>query len=153
MAIEKAPEHGGRETLTAIGDQAFLYLPAASCPAGGERHRAHSRDAPRPDWIDDLLPSASAKSRRWLDRATQRTALAILTSKRLAAASRDMPPCTGAPTTPFAKITGKAHPRRRLRAGIIFKQNKADSGIPCHDSIRSETALSFPIGRLKNSKI
>jgi hypothetical protein len=26
MAIEKAPEHGGRETLTAIGDQAFLYL-------------------------------------------------------------------------------------------------------------------------------
>jgi len=26
MAIEKAPKHGGRETLTAIGDQAFLYF-------------------------------------------------------------------------------------------------------------------------------
>jgi hypothetical protein len=24
MAIEKAPKHGGRETLPAIGDQAFL---------------------------------------------------------------------------------------------------------------------------------
>jgi hypothetical protein len=26
MAIEKAPKHGGRETLAAIGDQAFLYF-------------------------------------------------------------------------------------------------------------------------------
>ena len=26
MAIEKAPKHGGRETLTAIGDQTFLYF-------------------------------------------------------------------------------------------------------------------------------
>src|SRR5271168_2136070 len=26
IAIEKAPAHGGRETLTAIGDQAFLYF-------------------------------------------------------------------------------------------------------------------------------
>ncbi len=38
-----------------------------------------------------------------LKRATQRTALAMLTPKRLAAALRDMPPSTTAPNA-FAKI-------------------------------------------------
>ena len=44
------------------------------------------------------------------------------------------------PHNAFAKIAGKRHPRRPLRTATIFKQIKADLGIP-HDSIRSETAL------------
>jgi hypothetical protein len=48
----------------------------------------------------------------------------------------------------FAKIVGKRHPRRPLRAATIFKQIKADSGIPHHDSFRSDTALVALLKRL-----
>src|SRR5271157_4567562 len=64
-----------------------------------------------------------------LKRATQRTALAMLTPKRLAAALRDMP-LPPPPHNAFAKIVGKRHPRRPPSAATILKQIKADPGIP-----------------------
>ena len=45
-----------------------------------------------------------------LKRATQRTALAMLTPKRLAAALRDMPPSTTAPTTRSRRSSESAIP-------------------------------------------
>ena len=51
------------------------------------------------------------------------------------------------PHDTFAKIVRKRHPRRLLRAATILKQIKADSGIPHHDSIRSETALEGMLAR------
>ncbi len=46
----------------------------------------------------------------WLKRATQRTTLAMLTPKRLAAALRDMPPSTTAPTTRSRRSSESAIP-------------------------------------------
>ena len=65
-----------------------------------------------------------------LKRATQRTALAMLTPKRLAAALRDMPAFHHRLHDTFAKIVGKRHPRRLLPAAGIINQIKANSGIP-----------------------
>jgi hypothetical protein len=55
-------------------------------------------------------------------------------------------------TYAFAKIVGKRHPRRPLRAATIFKQIKADSGIPHHDSFRSDTALDYWLTVMKADK-
>ena len=77
-----------------------------------------------------------------LKRATQRTALAMLTPKRLAAALRDMPPSTTALTTRWRRSSESAIPAASLAAKIL-NQNNADSGIPS-DSLRSDTALAPP---------
>ena len=63
-------------------------------------------------------------------RATQRTALAMLTPKLLAAALRDMPPSTTAPTTRWRRSSESASPAAPLPAATILKQIKAESGIP-----------------------
>jgi hypothetical protein len=68
-----------------------------------------------------------------------RTALAILTPKRLAAALRDIPPSTTASTTRLRRSSESAIPRRLLARRASRTINRPDSGIP--DSIRWETAL------------
>src|ERR1035438_10808917 len=77
-----------------------------------------------------------------LKRATQRTALAILTPKRLAAALRDILPSTTAPTTRSRRSSESAITAASRAAGIL-NQNKTDSGIE-NDSIRSDAALRPP---------
>src|SRR5208283_6181803 len=79
-----------------------------------------------------------------LKRATQRTALAMLTPKRLAAALRDMPPATTALTTRWRRSSESAIPAASFAAEIM-NQNNADSGIPS-DSLRSDTALAVFAG-------
>jgi len=63
-------------------------------------------------------------------RATQRTALAMLTPNRLAAALRDIPSSTTAPTTRSRRSSESAIPAASFRAATILKQIRADSGIP-----------------------
>src|SRR5271157_3625619 len=84
------------------------------------------------------IPPVAAK------RATQRTALAMLTPKRLAAALRDMPPATTALTTRWRRSSESAIPAASFAAEIM-NQNNADSGIPS-DSLRSDTALAVFAG-------
>src|SRR5208282_1106398 len=75
-----------------------------------------------------------------LKRATQRTALAMLTPKRLAAALRDMPPSTTALTTRWRRSSESAIPAAsfaRRRSGIrtqVIRESLSDS-------LRSDTAL------------
>ena len=133
MAILKAPKHGGRETFAAIADQAFLGFQQRHVrPPANEAEQIVAMGLDTTGTT--ISPVAAGEiSPLVLKRATQRTALAMLTPKRLAAALCDMP-LPPPPHNAFAKILGKRHPRRPLRAATIFKQIKADSGIP-HNSI------------------
>src|SRR5271157_4462963 len=75
-----------------------------------------------------------------LKRVTQRTALAMLTPKRLAAALRDSPPKTTASTTRLRRssesaIPAASFPRRHPKSEL------KRFGNPPVDSVRSDTAL------------
>src|SRR5271165_745893 len=142
MAIEKAPKHGGRVTLTAIGDQAVLYF-----------QQRHVR--PPANETVQIVAMGLYTTRTTISPCRSRRDLALGFEARHPAhgagdADPKTPGCRVArhaafhhrPHNAFAKIVGKRHPRRLLRTAPIFKQIKADSGIPPHDSIRSETALS-----------
>src|SRR5277367_1523576 len=72
-------------------------------------------------------------------RCNHRTALAMLTPKRLAAALRDMPSRATASITRLRRSSEIAIPAASFAAAIMYR-NKRDSGIP-HDSLRLETAL------------
>ena len=130
VAIEKAPKHGGRETLAAIGDQAVLDF-----------HRCHVRLAANETEqivAMRLDPTRATISSRWRRRdfALGRKA------RHPAHGAGDADPKTlgcrvarhatfhHRPHNAFAKIVRKRHPRRLLRTAPIFKQIKADSGIP-----------------------
>src|SRR5271166_5231200 len=74
-------------------------------------------------------------------RVTQRTALAMLTPKRLAAALRDSPPKTTASTTRLRRSSESAIPA----ASFPRRQPKSELkrfGNPPVDSVRSDTALT-----------
>src|SRR5271166_4354646 len=74
-------------------------------------------------------------------RCNQRTALAILTPKRLAAALRDIPPSTTASTTRLRRSSESAIPAASFARRASRITNAPDSGIP-YDSNRWETALA-----------
>src|SRR5208337_3887750 len=59
-----------------------------------------------------------------LKRATQRTALAMLTPKRLAAALRDMPPSTTAPTTRSRRSSESAIPAASFPRRLSSSRSK-----------------------------
>src|SRR5260370_17944094 len=97
MAIEKAPKHRGRETLTAIGDQAFLYFQQRHVrPAANETERVvgmglyttRTTTSPRRSRRDLALGFEACHPAHGAGDADP---------KRLAAAWRDMPPSTTAP--------------------------------------------------------
>lgn len=67
-----------------------------------------------PKGLGDISPVASKC-------LTQRTALAMLTSKRLAAALRDSPPDTTASTTRLRRSQESAMPRRLPSAAGIWR--------------------------------
>jgi hypothetical protein len=71
VTIEKAPEHGRREMLVAIGDQAFLYFQ--------QRHVRLSANEAEQIIAMGLNATGTAIPPSALNRATQRTALAMLT--------------------------------------------------------------------------
>ena len=130
MAIEKAPKHGGRETLAAIGDQAFLYFQQRHVrPAANETEQivamgldatgtTISPDRSRRDLTLGFEPRHPAH--RACDAHTEtlggRVARQPAQNDRL--------------HHPLAKIIGKRHPRRLLPAAGIINQNSSDSGIP-----------------------
>src|SRR3984885_6388614 len=141
MAIEKAPKHGGRETLAAIGDQAFLNFQQRHVrPAANETEQivtmgldtTRTTIAPRrsrrdlPFGFETRHPAYGAGDAdpKTLGRRVARHTLFHHRSYHA-----------------FAKIVGKRHPRRLLRAAATFNHNKSDSGIP-RDSICWDTALA-----------
>src|SRR5208282_2432094 len=65
-----------------------------------------------------------------LKRATQRTALAMLTPKRLAAALRDMPPSTTAPTTRSRRSSESAIP-----AASFARRQSSSRSTPIRESL------------------
>ena len=146
MAIEKAPKHGGRETLAAIGDQAFLYFQ--------QRHVRPAANETEQIVAMGLYPTGTTispgRSRRDLTLGFE--------ARHPAHGAGDADPKTlGCRVArhatfhhrlhnAFAKIVRKRHPRRLLRTATIFKQIKADSE-SSHDSIRSETALVARVTR------
>jgi len=130
MAIEKAPKHGGRETLAAIGDQAFLYFQ--------QRHVRPAANETEQIVAMGLYPTGTTispgRSRRDLTLGFE--------ARHPAHGAGDADPKTlGCRVArhatfhhrlhnAFAKIVRKRHPRRLLRTATIFKQIKVDSGIP-----------------------
>src|SRR5580693_3121281 len=65
-----------------------------------------------------------------LKRATQRTALAMLTPNRLAAALRDMPPSTTAPTTRLRRSSESAIP-----AASFARRQSSSRSKPIRESL------------------
>lgn len=141
VTVEETPKHGNREALAAIGDQALLDLqqrdvrrpadqaqqiaamrldPAGAAVAARRRRRnlAGGLKAPHP---------AHGARNAHVETLGRRIARQPALNDRLHYSS--------------AKIIGKRHPRRLLRAAGIMNQNFADSGIPL-DSLRSDTALA-----------
>jgi hypothetical protein len=88
----------------------------------------------RPERRSPPLGAGEISPFAW-NRATQRTALAMLTPKRLAAALRDYAARHHRPHNAFAKIVGKRNYPAASFAARTIKQNKADSGI--HQTIQS----------------
>ena len=130
VAIEKAPKHGGRETLTAIGDQAFLYFQ--------QRHVRSAANETEQIVAMGLYPTGTT-----ISPGRSRRDLALgFEARHPAHGAGDADPKTFGrrvarhaafhhrPHNALAKIVGKRHLRRLLRAATIFKQIKADSGIP-----------------------
>ena len=130
VAIEKAPKHGGRETLAAIGDQAFLYFQ--------QRHVRSAANETEQIVAMGLYPTGTT-----ISPGRSRRDLALgFEARHPAHGAGDADPKTlgcrvarhatfhHRPHNPFAKIVGKRHPRRLLRTATIFKQIKTDSGIP-----------------------
>ena len=140
MAIEKAPKHGGRERSPQLPIRRSWI--SSSVMSGRRRtSRADSRDGPRSGRNNDLPVAAGEISPLVLKRATQRTALAMLTPKRLAAALRDRPLSTTACTTRSRRSSESAIP-----AAFFARRQSSSRSNPIresrHDSIRSETPLA-----------
>src|SRR5271166_6097995 len=134
MAIEKAPKHGGRETLAAIGDHAFLDLQQRHVrPAANETQKIVAMGlystgttvSPRRRRRDRPLGfEARHPAHRAGDADPKSLGRRVARHAAFHHRSHDT----------FAKIVGKRHPRRLLRTATIFKQVKADFGNPSHDS-------------------
>ena len=130
MAIEKAPKHGGRETLAAIGDQAFLYFQQRHVrPAANETEQiiAMGLDAAG----TTISPGRSRRdltlgfeARHPAHRAGDADAKTL--GRRVARHA----PLDHRLHNPFAKIVGKRHSRRLLRAAEMINQKLTDSRIP-----------------------
>ena len=130
MAIEKAPKHGGRETLAAIGDQAFLYFQQRHVrPAANETEQIVAMG------LDAAGTTISpGRSRRDLTLGFE----ARHPAHRAGDADAKTLGCRVARHATFhhrlhnafAKIVRKRHPRRPLHAATTLNQIKADSGIP-----------------------
>jgi hypothetical protein len=142
MAIEKAPQHGRREMLAAIGDQAILYLQQrhVRSPANETKqvvamglYATGTTISPGPRRRDLTLGFETRHPAHGAGDADPKSP-----RRRVARHA----PFHHRTHNAFAQIVGKRHPRRPLRAATIFKQIKADSGIPHHDSFRSDTALA-----------
>jgi hypothetical protein len=130
MAIEKAPKHRGRETLAAIGDQALLYFQQRRVrPAANETEQIVAMG---------LYTTRTTISPRWSRRDVALGFEARHPAHRAGDADPKTLGCRVArhaafhhrSHNAFAKIVGKRHSRRLLRTATIFKQIKADSGIP-----------------------
>jgi hypothetical protein len=130
MAIEKAPKHRGRETLAAIGDQALLYF-------------QQRRVRPAANETEQIVAMGLYTTRTTISPRRSRRDVALGFEARHPAhragdADPKTPGCRVArhaafhhrSHNAFAKIVGKRHSRRLLRTATIFKQIKADSGIP-----------------------
>jgi hypothetical protein len=110
MTIEEAPQHRDRETLAAVLDQALSELDH------GDVRRA--ADQAHEVIVMGFDPPGSAIAARGLGEIshdvsncfTQRTALAMLILKSLAAASRDSSSSTTAPTTRLRRSSESAIP-------------------------------------------
>ena len=126
----KSAKHRGRETLTAIGDQAFLDF-----------QQRHVR--PAANETEQIVAMGLYTTRTTISPRRSRRDLALgFEARHPAHGAGDADPKTlgcrvarhatfhHRPHNPFAKIVGKRHPRRLLRTATIFKQIKADSGIP-----------------------
>src|SRR5271166_3582026 len=130
MAIEKAPKHGGRETLAAIGDQAFLDFQQRHVrPAADETQKIVAMGlystgttvSSRPRRRDHTLGFEARHPAHRAGDADPKT-LGRRVARHAAFHHRTH--------NAFAKIVRKRHPRRLLPTATIFKQIKADSGIP-----------------------
>jgi len=130
MAIEKAPKHRGRKTLTTIGDQAFLDF-----------QQRHVR--PAANETEQIVVMGLYSTRTTISSRRSRRDLAFgFEARHPAHGAGDADPKTlgcrvarhaafhHRPHNALAKIVGKRHPRRLLRTATTFKQIKADSGIP-----------------------
>ena len=130
MAIEKAPKHGGRETLAAIGDQAFLYFQ--------QRHVRPAANETEQIVAMGLYPTGTTispgRSRRDLTLGFEPRHPAHRAcdahTETLGGRIARQPAQNDRLHNAFAKIVRKRHPRRLLRTATIFKQIKVDSGIP-----------------------
>ncbi len=141
MAMEKAPKHGGRETLATIGDQSFAYFQQRDVRLA--TNEAEQVIVLRLDALGTMIPAR--RSRGDLARGME--------APNPAYCAGDADPETLGRRIArqalfdyrfhhtFAKIVGKRHRRRFLGAATTFNHNEIDLGIPS-DSIRWDTALT-----------
>src|SRR5271170_976774 len=152
VAIEEAPDHGGGEALAAIGDQSLLDSQERNVRLTANETKqiiAMGFDA-----MGTAIPANRARGNpaRGLEArhpAHRAGDAHPETLGRRIARHAGVHHC---PHNALAKILGKRHPRRLLRAAKTMNQNNADSRIPS-DSLRSDTALrvSLSSNRLTTS--
>jgi hypothetical protein len=129
MAVEEAPEHGNREALAAILDQALLDLEQREIRRAADQ--AKQILALR---LDTAGPAIAPRRRR---RNLPRGVVTRHPAHRACDAHTETPGGRIARQPaqnhrlhhPLAKIIGKRHPRRLLPAAGIMNQNSSDSGI------------------------
>src|SRR5271157_3428724 len=143
MAIEKAPKHGGRETLAAIGDQAFLYF-----------QQRHVR--PAANETEQIVAMGLDTTRTTISPRQSRRDLALgFEAPHPAHRAGDADPKTlgrrvarhatfhHRPQQPVREDRRKAPSPPPPSLGDNLQADQRRFGNPSHDSIRSETALVF----------